>query len=130
MKILLDTHIFLWYITANKKLSNKHLKYITDIKNEIFLSAASVWECCIKQQLGKLEFPYEASEYLSEKRILHNINSITIDEESIKHLIKLPKIHKDPFDRIIICQTMEHKMKLITIDKNIKKYKLPDFKML
>ena len=130
MKILLDTQIFLWFITADSKLSKKHLSYLTDIKNDIFLSTASIWECIIKQQIGKLELPKEASEYLSEKRILHKIKSLAINENSVKHLANLPRIHKDPFDRIIICQSLEHRMGLITVDGIIKKYKLPLLNLL
>ena len=130
MKILLDTHIFLWFITANKRLSDEYIDSISNKNNDVYLSVASIWECIIKQQIGKLNFPQEASEYLSQKRLLHNINSLSIDENSLKHLAKLPKIHNDPFDRIIICQSLEHKMVLITVDKKIKKYKRINLQIL
>lgn len=126
MNLLLDTHIFLWYISADKRLRKKHFDLIKNANNDVYFSVASIWECCIKQQIGKLDLPEEPSLYLSNKRILHKINSLHIDENCMKHLSNLPPIHKDPFDRIIICQAIEYKLRLITEDINIKKYKLPD----
>ena len=84
MRILLDTHIFLWYISADNRLNKNHQKLILDINNDVFLSVASIWECIIKQEIGKLNLPNKAANYLSQKRIQHQINSLNIDENSIK----------------------------------------------
>jgi PIN domain nuclease of toxin-antitoxin system len=124
MKILLDTHIFLWYIAADTRLMEKYVNLIIDTKNDIYISVASIWECTIKQQIGKLNFPDKAAKYLTEKRELHLMKSLSIDENCIKQLANLESIHKDPFDRIIISQALEYNLKLITEDSLIKKYEL------
>ncbi|OFX26585.1 MAG: hypothetical protein A2033_08825 [Bacteroidetes bacterium GWA2_31_9] len=124
MNILIDTHIFLWYINDYTKLSKKYIDLIINEKNDIFLSSASIWECCIKQQIGKMIFPKNAAIYLSEKRNLHNIKTLVINELCLKHLSTLPVIHKDPFDRILICQAIDNQMKLITDDEKICQYKI------
>ena len=128
MKILLDTQIFLWYILADKRLSKKHYHLISNNTNEVYLSAASVWECCIKQQIGKLHLPSNPAEYLLEKRSLHSCLSLSIDESSLKHLLNLPLLHKDPFDRILICQSIEKTFILLTEDEKILQYKHPALK--
>ncbi|MBI2967368.1 MAG: type II toxin-antitoxin system VapC family toxin [Bacteroidetes bacterium] len=125
MKILLDTQIFLWYISDDKRLSRKHYRLISDNSNVIYLSTASIWECCIKQQIGKLKLPSNPAEYLSEKRSLHSCISLPIDESSLKHLFTLPLLHKDPFDRILICQSIEYLLKFLTEDEKIHQYQHP-----
>ncbi len=124
MNILIDTHIFLWYISGDKRLKAKHRDYISYEKNDVYLSAISIWECCIKQQNGKLDFPAEAANYLSAKRELHQIEALPVDENCLTRLSSLPVLHKDPFDRILICQAIENKYKLITEDSLIMQYKI------
>jgi len=126
MKILIDTHIFLWYITGDKKLKKQYFSVISDEKNDVYLSAISLWECCIKQQIGKLNLPGEAASYLSQKRELHKILPLPVNENCLTHLSSLPLIHNDPFDRILICQAVENKLGFITEDEQTKKYKLKD----
>lgn len=130
MKILLDTHIFLWYIAGDENLTEKLKKIITDTQNEVYISVISIWECVIKQQIGKLDFPYEAGKYLSEKRELHKLESLSITENTILHLHKLPLLHKDPFDRLLICQAIENEYTLITIDSFITQYQVEKLQIL
>ena len=80
MKLLLDTHAFLWYITADPKLPATFLAAIRDPANDVFLSAASVWEAVIKHQLGKLPFPAPPAGYLPQQRDAHGIAALPIDE--------------------------------------------------
>ena len=127
MQIILDTHIFLWYVNGDDKLSPRYKEFISDTSNEVYLSVASIWECVIKEQIGKLVFPSSASAYLVSKRIEHNILSMPIDEGSLGYLHSIPHLHKDPFDRIIICQTLRNGCKLITDDQIIRKYPYPIF---
>ncbi len=122
MQVILDTHIFFWYIKGDDKLNPKYKEFISDTSNGVYLSVASVWECIIKEQLGKLVFPSPASLYLISKRIEHNILSLPIDESSLGYLHNIPPLHRDPFDRIIICQTLKNVYKLITDDLIIRKY--------
>ena len=127
MNLIIDTHIFLWYISADNRLRKKYVEVISDMNNEVYLSVASVWECIIKSQLGKLILPDKPSKYIPEKRQLHQVLPLEIDEDAFTYLEELPAIHKDPFDRIIISQALQHNMKLITEDNQIKRYNLPIF---
>lgn len=122
MKLILDTHIFLWFISEDNRLSEDKIQTIIDPNNQIFLSVASIWECVIKYQTGKLYFPESPEIYLPQKRSDHLIKSLEITENTIKQLIKLPMIHKDPFDRLIICQCLEHNLTIITEDQTILTY--------
>lgn len=122
MNIIIDTHVFLWYISNNSKLNTDYKKTITDNSNNIYLSVASIWECIIKQQMGKLDVPLPLTDYLISKRAEHYIGTLPIDEDCIFKLEALPYIHKDPFDRIILSQALSHKFKIITQDGLLKKY--------
>jgi PIN domain nuclease of toxin-antitoxin system len=122
MDLLLDTSIFLWYISGEDRLTEKHLNLIRDNRNEVFLSVVSFWEIIIKQDLGKLELPGPAAQYIPDKRIRHNISSLALDEQSIKLLQGLSLLHKDPFDRMLICQSQAHNIKLLTSDEAIIRY--------
>jgi PIN domain nuclease of toxin-antitoxin system len=103
MRLLLDTHAFLWYITDDPRLPNAFAEAIQDEANEVFLSVVSVWEALAKHQLGKLPLPMPADEYLRSRREQHNIASLPFDESSLSHLLRLPLHHRDPFDRMLIC---------------------------
>ncbi|RMG15497.1 MAG: type II toxin-antitoxin system VapC family toxin, partial [Cyanobacteria bacterium J055] len=104
MNILLDTHIFLWFISGDSRLSADVRDAIRDSDNIVYLSVASIWESIIKYQLGKLPLPEPPEFYLPKQRILHQISSLSIDESSVALLAQLPALHRDPFDRILICQ--------------------------
>ncbi len=122
MKILLDTHIFLWLITNSPRLS-EHIRHeITQGKHEVFLSVASTWECTIKYQLGKLDFPESPDIYIPKQRKQHLINSLAIDENTISQLVTLPPLHKDPFDRLLICHSLQHNLIIVTEDNAILSY--------
>ena len=125
MKLLLDTHSFIWYVTADPKLPAAHLAAIRDEANEVFLSVVSVWEAVIKHQLNKLPLPGPPAVWLPEQRRLHNITTLNMGEETIPHLAALPPIHRDPFDRMLIAQTLQHGMTLVTVDGDVLAYPVP-----
>ena len=127
MKLLLDTHIFLWFISGDTKLRPDLRDAIQDVTNEVYFSVASVWEAVIKSQLGKLPLPQPAELYLPEQRVRHRIASLEIDEATVVELAQLPSIHRDPFDRILIAQTRRHGMKLATVDPTIRSYPVDCF---
>jgi PIN domain nuclease of toxin-antitoxin system len=112
MKLLLDTCIFLWYIAADPRLSKLFRDAIRDPNNEIFLSVASLWESIVKYQLGKLPLPQSPEIYIPAQRRKHQIKSLPLHETSVKELVNLPALHRDPFDRILICQTLANNLKL------------------
>ena len=122
MKILLDTHIFLWFIENNNRWSAQWRTEIENPDNQVYLSVASVWKCIIKYQIGKLNFPESPEVYLTKKRKQHLINSLVIDEGSIAYLTNLPLLHKDPFDRLLICQSLQHNLLIMTEDNAILSY--------
>lgn len=125
MKLLLDTHIFLWFISGDARLSQTAKAGILDPDNEVFLSVASVWEAVIKHQLGKLPLPQPPEIYLPHQRQTHRIASLEIDEATVTFLPKLPTLHRDPFDRILICQALQHGLILVTVDAAIMAYPIP-----
>ncbi|MFM2305154.1 MAG: hypothetical protein RLZZ135_2567, partial [Cyanobacteriota bacterium] len=90
MRILLDTHIFLWFISGDTQLSTDVRDAIREPDNEIYLSAVSVWEVIVKYQLGKLPLPEHPETYLPKQRDLHQIASLSLDENSVVKLAELP----------------------------------------
>ncbi len=127
MKLLLDTHIFLWLIHDDERLSDKFRQEIHDLNNEIFLSVVSIWECVIKYQLRKLSFPHSPEIYLTEQRRKHLIKSLVVDENSIAQLINLPSIYRDPFDRLLRSQALQHDLIMVTEDRAILAYSMIEF---
>lgn len=108
MRILLDTHVFLWYVSADPKLPTAFQTAIQNPTNEIILSVASIWESVIKYQLGKLPLPGPPAEYLPKQRVAHGIALLEIDEGAMVYLAKLAPLHRDPFDRLIVAQAIQH----------------------
>jgi len=122
MRLLLDTHIFLWYISGDSRLIADTKQIIQDADNEVYLSVVSLWETTIKYQLGKLPLPQSPAKYLPTQRRRHLLASLPLDEASIGHLEELPALHRDPFDRMLICQAIEHGLTMVTVDKIISAY--------
>lgn len=122
MNLLLDTSIFLWYIVGDKRLPGNIKNEIQNRNNDVFLSVVSIWECLIKIQIGNLTIPQPPAEYLISQRIKHQISPLSLQENTLAHLTRLPAIHKDPFDRILICQAIENNLIFLTTDKKIKMY--------
>lgn len=122
MNILLDTHIFLWLISKDSRLPDTLKEDIRNPNNEVYLSVVSIWEAIIKYQLGKLPLPEPPESYLPRQRNRHLISSLSIDEDSIIQLAKLPPLHRDPFDRMLICQALQHNLVIATVDDAIRAY--------
>ena len=122
MKLLLDTHIFLWYISGDSRLPTVMKGSIRDPDNEAYLSVVSVWEAIIKHQLGKLPLPQPPELYLPEQRRRHLIVSLAVDEESVTRLASLPSLHRDPFDHLLVCQAIQHGLTIATVDSAVRSY--------
>jgi len=122
VKLLLDTSIFLWFISGDSRLKDSIRDVIRESKNEVFLSPVSIGECIVKNQLGKLPLPKPPGEYLPEQCKLHHFSSLPLDEKSVVQLSNLPSIHRDHFDRMLICQAIEHQLILVTSDEIIRSY--------
>lgn len=106
MRLLLDTHIFLWLALGDARLRGEALDAVRDPKSTLYLSVASVWEAAIKVRSGKLTLDGEPYAYFRERRRILNVESLTLREDSTRHLATLPKLHKDPFDHMLICQAL------------------------
>lgn len=124
MRLLLDTHIFLWFISGDKRISDDMQESIRRPDNEVYLSVVSIWEALIKYQLGKLPLPQSPERYIPLQRQRHLIGSLPLDEASVSQLANLPPIHRDPFDRMLICQALEHDMVIVTVDDTIRTYQV------
>jgi PIN domain nuclease of toxin-antitoxin system len=122
VRLLLDTHVFLWYISADPQLPVAFRDAARDPANEVYLSVASVWEAVIKHALGKLHVPQAPAEYLPAQREAHQIATLPLDEAALVHLALLPPLHRDPFDRILIAQALQHELTLVTVDDTVKAY--------
>jgi len=122
MKLLLDTHVFLWYIAADLRLSILFRDAIREPKNEVFLSVASLWEVIVKSNLGKLPLPQPPEIYIPKQRRQHQIKSLSLHENAVKELANLPVLHRDPFDRILICQALANDLTIVTADPQIQNY--------
>jgi PIN domain nuclease of toxin-antitoxin system len=127
MKLLLDTHIFLWFITGSNQLSTTFRYSIQDPNNTVYLSVVSLWECIIKYQLGKFPLPESPEIYLPKQREQHQIDSLNVDEASVAQLITLPSLHRDPFDRLLICQALQHNLTIVTADAAVMAYQMAQF---
>ena|ERR1041384_7857450 len=128
MRLLLDTHVFLWYITDDRRITSELAAAIQNETNEVFLSVVSVWEALAKHQLGKLPLPSPADEYLRSRREQHGIASLSFDEPSLSHLLRLPLHHRDPFDRMLICQAIQHELRVATADAIFEQYPISVFR--
>lgn len=128
MKLLLDTHVFLWFISADSRLPILFQSAVREPQNTIYLSVASLWEIIIKYNLGKLPLPQSPEIYIPRQRQIHQIKSLPISESSLKNLISLPNLHRDPFDRVLISQALSHNLTIITLDQTIKSYSAPFLK--
>jgi len=122
MKLLLDTCTFLWIAGKPDALSLNVRALFKDPDNDVYLSAASAWEIAMKQAIGRLPLPEPADRLVAKLRQRHGIDPLPIDEESALQLMRLPVLHRDPFDRILVCQAIVHGMTLLTPDELIAQY--------
>lgn len=122
MKLLPDTHIFLWYITDDPHLPRAAAAAVRDRTNEVYLSVVSVWEALLKYQTGKLPLPSPADEYIRSRREQHQIGSLSLEEASLTHVLTLPMHHRDPFDRMLISQAIHHGLTIATADEQFTRY--------
>ncbi len=124
MKYLLDTHTFIWWILDTPKLSDLAKNIISDKENSLFLSSASAWEIVIKSSIGKLSLPESPKEFIRKQLHLNSIKPLNLTFDHTFELIKLPMIHKDPFDRILVAQANSENLTIITDDPLIKQYEV------
>lgn len=122
MRLLLDTHVFLWFISGDERLPVVWQEKIRQLENEVYLSVVSVWEAIVKHKLGKLPLPKPPERYLPAQRERHLIASLPLTESSVVQLTRLPNLHRDPFDRMLVCQAIEHELTIMTVDEAMQGY--------
>jgi PIN domain nuclease of toxin-antitoxin system len=120
VKLLVDTCVFLWLITGERKLSARVRSSFTTA--ELWLSAASVWEIAVKFAKGSLHLPVPPDRLIPAARDRYGISTLPIDEESALHVVKLPALHADPFDRILVSQAIIHGLTIVTPDPLVTQY--------
>jgi PIN domain nuclease of toxin-antitoxin system len=120
MKALIDTHVFLWGLQNEEKLSRRVQTLLP--KSDLWISVASLWEIITKVQVGKLDLPKPVGDYLSAKLKANGVLVLQITFEHVKRLEELPLHHRDPFDRMLIAQSLEENLPVITADPLFKQY--------
>jgi PIN domain nuclease of toxin-antitoxin system len=123
MKIILDTHTFLWFINDSPELSNSAAELIeSDV--DLWISIASLWEILIKVNLNKLDLPDDYEKFIPHQIAINNIEILPVNLQHLIVLTKLPLHHRDPFDRLLIAQAIAEKVPIISIDKKINLYEV------
>ena len=121
MRLLLDTHVFLWFVAGDARLSRRARRALEDEDNDIFLSAASVWEMAIKTSLGRLTLPTSVARY-TEDKLRHGLQMLPIDWPHAAGVEDLPWHHSDPFDRLLIAQARIEGFSVVTGDAAFRPY--------
>ena len=122
MKLLLDSCTFLWIVADNPLLSATARAMFRDPANETFLSVVSAWEIAVKNALGQMPLPEPADSYVPAFRKRELIEPLPLSEEMVLQVVRLPAIHRDPFDRLLICQAIAEGMAILTPDQRIRQY--------
>ena len=122
MRLLLDTAAFIWLLDDDPALSGNAAALIADPSNTVMLSAVSAWEISIKHGLGRLELTMPLAEFVPAQRRLHRIGSLPITEEAAVQVWKLPDLHRDPFDRMLIAQAIVGGFTILTPDAAVRDY--------
>jgi PIN domain nuclease of toxin-antitoxin system len=124
MKVLLDTHAFLWWITDDPRLSPRAREIIADGANVLFLSAPSGWEIAIKAKLRGLRLPDEPERFILKQLESNAIEVLPVQMSNALHVYALPDHHRDPFDRLLIAQAQLEKLPILTADPQISRYEI------
>jgi PIN domain nuclease of toxin-antitoxin system len=122
VRLLLDTCTFLWLVSEPEKISVKAKELFIDPSNEVLLSVVSCWEITVKHALGRLPLPESPGQFVPAQREAHGIQSLPLDEECALHVARLPDLHADPFDRMLVSQAIVHGLALVSPDKQIARY--------
>ena len=122
MRALLDTSSFLWFIAGSDSLSIKARDLIVDMNNDLFLSVASLWEIAIKMSIGKLKLLRSFEQIVPAQLEENFINILPIELNHLSQIIELPFHHRDPFDRLIIAQSMTEGLPVISRDASFQMY--------
>ncbi len=122
MRILLDTHAFLWWVTDSDELSRRARRLIGDGRNEIFFSAASAWEIAIKSGLHRVTLPEDAQTYIPAQLEENAFQILPIQLQHALRVVTLPDLHRDPFDRLLVAQALSEELAILSRDERLATY--------
>ena len=122
MRYLLDTHVFLWMQSAPEQIGEAARAMVAAPENELFLSAASAWEIAIKHGIGRLELPEHPDRYVPDRMRRSGVDGLPIAHAHALHVARLPPLHRDPFDRMLVAQANTEQLPLITVDEAVMEY--------
>ena len=121
MRVLLDTHAFLWWVSDSPQLTARARTTIQGAE-DVFLSVASCWEMAIKISLGKLQLAQPIERFVSEQLLANDFTLLSIGLDETGRTARLPFHHRDPFDRLLAAQAIEQKLVVVTADPLFRKY--------
>jgi PIN domain nuclease of toxin-antitoxin system len=124
VKLLLDTHCWLWWFAQPERLSEAAIAHIVDETNEVWFSVASIWEMGIKVALGKLPLPEQIDRYVASRMVQLGTRSLEITASHALKASALPLHHRDPFDRMLIAQAQLQDMTLVSADEVFRQYEV------
>lgn len=122
MRLLLDTHVFLWWIADAPELSTKARKAIANGGNECFVSLASCWEMAIKASLGKLQLSQSIERFVPEQLAANGFRLLGLDFSHVSRTETLPYHHRDPFDRLLVAQALTDNLAVVSVEAVMSRY--------
>jgi PIN domain nuclease of toxin-antitoxin system len=122
VRLLVDTHAFLWFAAGDARLSSRARRRIEDPAHDKFLSVASIWEAAVKTSLGKLRLSVSLEVVIDEGAVRNGIALLDVRREHAAAVEHLPFHHRDPFDRLLVCQAMVEKMEIVSADASLDAY--------
>lgn len=122
MKLLLDTHAFLWWIADDERLSSKARRAIGDGRNEVLVSAVSAWEIVVKHELGRLTLPEAPDKFVPGQLRANAFGALPATVSHALAVGRLPPFHSDPFDRLLVAQAMVESLTLVSADEDLRRY--------
>ena len=125
MRLLLDTHAFLWWVTDDDRLSERAGELIADGANDVYFSAASAWEIAIKAGLGRIRLSEDARSLTPQQLERNAFQALPIHVTHAVAVIALPDLHRDPFDRMLVAQAMSEGLTIVSSDPELARYPVP-----
>jgi len=122
MRLLLDTCTLLWLTQDADELSDHARALLVSPSTELVLSSASVWELAVKSALGRVHFDRPLDEWIADVHESYGLAPLPIDDDAAVHLLRLPPLHRDPFDRMLVAQALVHGLTILTPDRAIRDY--------
>ena len=122
MNLLLDTVTFLWWVSGDPAVTADARAAIADPTRRVFLSSVSAWEITVKHGLGKLPLSESPQALIPRLRRDHSFEELALCEAAVLQLPRLPALHRDPFDRMLVCQSIEHGLTIVTPDEAVREY--------